>query len=170
MNAAAPVRGGILGVSNLGRMSLLSIAQSEDIPQLTEFLRGVDLTLSGLDSATVSIWIERDDAGEIVASTGFELSDDRQHALIRSVAVSHSAQRTGEGTRLARFALARAAESGAQRAWLFSRRSGPFWQKLGFANADRDALVHALGGTHQVRLFVESGQLDREVAWSRSLL
>jgi N-acetylglutamate synthase-like GNAT family acetyltransferase len=150
-------------------MSLLSIALPDDITDLTDFLRTADLTLSGLDSATVSIWIERDGSGEIVASTGFELSDDRQHALIRSVAVRHSAQRSGEGTRLARFALARAAESGAQRAWLFSRRSGPFWQKLGFQSADRDDLVHALGGTHQVRLFLESGQLDREVAWSRPL-
>jgi N-acetylglutamate synthase-like GNAT family acetyltransferase len=150
-------------------MAPLSLAQPEDIAELTDFLRAVDLTLSGLDSATVSIWIERDAAGEIVASTGFELSDDRQHALIRSVAVRQSAQRSGEGTRLAGFALARAADRGAQRAWLFSRRSGPFWQKLGFQSADRDELVHALGSTHQVRLFLESGQLELEVAWSRAL-
>jgi N-acetylglutamate synthase-like GNAT family acetyltransferase len=79
------------------------------------------------------------------------------------------ARRSGEGTRLARFALAKAAERGAQRAWLFSRRSGPFWQKLGFQSADRDDLVSALVGTHQVRLFLESGQLEKEIAWSRSL-
>lgn len=66
-------------------------------------------------------------------------------------------------------ALAQAARSGATRAWLFSRRSGPFWQKLGFAPADRDELARVLPQTHQVRLFVESGQLGREVAWSRAL-
>ncbi|WP_022886537.1 GNAT family N-acetyltransferase [Glaciibacter superstes] len=150
-------------------MSSLVLALPDDITDVTEFLRHVDLTLSGLDSPTVQIWIERDAAGEIVASTGFELSDDREHVLIRSVAVHHSAQRAGEGTTLALFALARAMEYGAQQAWLFSRRSGLFWQKLGFEPASRDELAHALASTHQVRLFVESGQLDREVAWTRSL-
>ena len=150
-------------------MSSLAPASPGDTPDLTGFLSEVDLTLSGLDAPTVYIWIERDAVGRIVASTGFELSDDQQHALIRSVAVHPLAQRTGEGTRLARFALAKAAESGAQRAWLFSRRSGPFWQKLGFATADRDDLARALASTHQVRLFAESGQLSRDVAWSRPL-
>ena len=59
-----------------------------------------------------------------------------------------------------------AREAGVERAWLFSRRSGPFWQKLGFMAADRDELAAALADTHQVRLFVETGQLGREVAWS----
>jgi N-acetylglutamate synthase-like GNAT family acetyltransferase len=59
--------------------------------------------------------------------------------------------------------------AGAGRAWLFSRRSGPFWQKLGFALADRDELAAALPDAHQVVLFAQSGQLDREVAWSRAL-
>ncbi len=154
---------------SLGRMSSLAPASPGDTPDLTDFLREVDLTLSGLDAPTVHIWIKRDAAGEIVASTGFELSGDQQHTLIRSVAVHPLAQRAGEGTRLALFALAKAAESGAQRAWLFSRRSGPFWQKLGFETADREDLARALASTHQVRLFAESGQLSREVAWSRPL-
>lgn len=153
-------------------MRVLSLlpATTADTAALTNFLRTVDLTLSGLDSPTVKIWIARDDTGAIVATTGFELSEDGHHALIRSVAVHPFAQREGEGSRLALFALARAAETGAQRAWLFSRRSGPFWQKLGFEAADRNELAHALDTTHQVRLFVESGQLNREVAWSRTLL
>ncbi|ASD23607.1 MULTISPECIES: GNAT family N-acetyltransferase [Cryobacterium] len=150
-------------------MSSLTPVSPGDTADLTDFLREVDLTLSGLDAPTVHLWIERDAVGSIVACTGFELSDDQEHALIRSVAVHPLTQRTGEGTRLALFALARAAESGAQRAWLFSRRSGPFWQKLGFEAADRDDLARALAGTHQVQHFVQSGQLSREVAWSRPL-
>ena len=66
-------------------------------------------------------------------------------------------------------ALPISAESGAERAWLFSRRSGPFWQQLGFTSADRDELAQALASTHQVRLFTETGQLQLEVAWSRRL-
>jgi len=32
------------------------------------------------------------------------------------------------------------------------------------------SLAAALADTHQVRLFRVSGQLDREIAWSKSLL
>jgi N-acetylglutamate synthase-like GNAT family acetyltransferase len=148
----------------------LAPATAADRDELLEFLRDVDLTLSGVDSPTESIWLERDAAGRIVGSTGYELSADGSHALIRSVAVDPVSRSTGRGTRLAAFALARAADAGARRAWLFSRRSGAFWQKLGFEPADRDALASALADTHQVRLFRASGQLDREIAWSKSLL
>ena len=109
-----------------------------------------------------------------VASTGYERSDDNPHVLIRSVAVDPALRGRGKGLELARFSLDRADESGATRAWLFSRRSGPFWQKGGFVSADRNELAIALASTHQVRLFTvrlftESGQLQREVAWSRLL-
>ncbi len=69
----------------------------------------------------------------------------------------------------ARHALAEAAAAGAGRAWLFSRRSGPFWRGLGFQEADRDALAAALPDARQVVAFRATGQLAREVAWSRSL-
>jgi len=52
---------------------------------------------------------------------------------------------------------------------LFSRRSGPFWQKLGFEPADLTSIADALGSTHQVTLFRQTGQLEREVAWSRAI-
>lgn len=63
-----------------------------------------------------------------------------------------------------------AAADGAEVAWLFSRRSGLFWQALGFAPAVRAELAGALAGSTQVELFRSSGQLVREVAWSRPLL
>lgn len=139
-----------------------------DVDEVRAFLRAADLTLAGLDSPTVRLWLERDDDGRVVGSTGWESSTDGRHALIRSVAVAHRG--TGAGSRLARHALADAAASGARRAWLFSRRSGPFWQSLGFAPADRDTLAAALADTHQVRLFAETGQLAREIAWSLPLI
>ena len=142
---------------------------SDDLPELIEFLTIADLTLSGLDSPTVRLWVSRDAQGAIVASTGFELADSGSDALIRSVAVSPDSRGLGWGLELARFALDAAADAGAGRAWLFSRRSGGFWQKLGFEPADRSALARALASTHQVRLFAETGQLAREVAWSRPL-
>jgi N-acetylglutamate synthase-like GNAT family acetyltransferase len=126
--------------------------------------------VAGLDEPTVRLWIDRDDDGMAVGSTGFESSADGVHVLIRSVAFAPQHRGSGAGTRLARFAIERATEAGAERAWLFSRRSGPFWQSLGFTSADRQALATALPDTHQVRLFRRTGQLEHEVAWSRRLL
>ena len=148
---------------------LLTRVDAAHVAELTVFLRDVDLTLSGLDAPEVRLWVERDGAGRIVGATGYEISPDRRHALIRSVAVSPDRRSTGRGSALARVALARAAAEGATTAWLISRRSGPFWQALGFAPADRSALAAALADSHQVRLFRATGQLDREVAWSRPL-
>ncbi|MBT1542410.1 GNAT family N-acetyltransferase [Curtobacterium flaccumfaciens pv. flaccumfaciens] len=127
------------------------------------------MTLAGLDVPTVRLWTDRADDGSVIGSTGFESSADGVHVLVRSVAVAPQHRGSGAGTRLARFAIDRATEAGAQRAWLFSRRSGPFWQSLGFAPADRQALAAALPDTHQVRLFRRTGQLEHEVAWSLGL-
>lgn len=141
----------------------------DDVGLLRGFLGAMDLTVSGLDAPGVRLWTERDEVDRIVGSTGYELSADRRHALIRSVAVDPSRRAAGRGSELARFAMDRAADEGASTAWLFSRRSGPFWQNLGFAPADRDELAALLGDTHQVRLFEQTGQLAREKAWSRAL-
>ena len=148
--------------------SLMPVTE-HDIDELALFLRDADLTLSGLDSPAVFLWVDRDAGGAVIGSTGFELSQDHRHALIRSVAVHPIARGAGYGTTLARFALHQAASAGATTAWLFSRRSGPFWQKLGFERTETSELASALANAHQVQLFVESGQLDREIAWSRLL-
>ena len=139
-----------------------------DVARVRDFLRESDLTLAGLDAPAVRLWIELDD-GEVVGSTGFERSADGAHALIRSVAVAPGRRSSGAGSRLAQLALDEARAAGVRRAWLFSRRSGPFWQKLGFARADRDELAAVLPDAHQVALFDQTGQLERDVAWSRTL-
>jgi N-acetylglutamate synthase-like GNAT family acetyltransferase len=138
-----------------------------DAFELGEFLRACDLTVSGIGDPEVLLWLDLDVDGRIVGSTGLELSGS--HALLRSVAVHPALRGTGRGTELAQFALAHATGLGATRAWLFSRRSGPFWQKLGFESAEITELADALSTTHQVRSFAASGQLAYETAWSRSL-
>ena len=151
-------------------MLQLTPAHDSDLDELVAFLTAADLTLSGLGSPAVRVWVARDaSTGSIYASTGLELDATGTHALIRSVAVDQHRRAAGLGLELAGFALDRAAELGATRAWLFSRRSGPFWQKLGFTPADRDELAAVLGGTSQVQQFRQSGQLQREVAWTRVL-
>lgn len=84
--------------------------------------RGCNRAVTGI-APSVRLWLERDDSGTIVGSTGYEISEDGQHALIRSVAVSQTQRSCGRGSALASFALERAVEEGASRAWLFSRRS-----------------------------------------------
>jgi len=142
---------------------------SVDVPELRDFLTEVDLTVAGLDAPGVRLWIERDPRGGIIGSTGFELSEDGRHALIRSVAVAAAHRTVGTGSRLAMHAIDAAHAAGASRAWLFSRRSGAFWQKLGFASADCGELAAVLANAHQVQLFTESGLLADEVAWTRPL-
>jgi N-acetylglutamate synthase-like GNAT family acetyltransferase len=149
-------------------MSYLPVT-NDSVDELRAFLSEADLTVAGLESPSVRVWVDRGPDGRIIGSTGFELSADGENALIRSVAVTSPRRTAGAGTRLARFALEEAARSGAARAWLFSRRSGPFWQKLGFSPADRNVLAALLPDTQQVRLFLETGQLEREVAWARDL-
>ncbi|MFC3297183.1 GNAT family N-acetyltransferase [Clavibacter michiganensis] len=150
-------------------MALAPVASAADVATLHAFLAAADLTVTGLDDPGVWLCFRRDADGRISGSTGFELSADGRHALIRSVAVGPALRSAGLGSTLARHALAAAADAGAERAWLFSRRSGPFWRGLGFQEADRDALAAALPDARQVVAFRASGQLAREVAWSRAL-
>jgi N-acetylglutamate synthase-like GNAT family acetyltransferase len=144
-------------------------ATPADTAEILDLLRGADLTVSGLDSPAVRLWVHRDTHGRLVGTTGFERADGGTDVLIRSVAVHESLRGAGTGTALATHALERAAADGATRAWLFSRRSGAFWRALGFRPADRSELARVLATTHQVALFRETGQLDTEVAWSRPL-
>lgn len=150
-------------------MIALHRVEPEDLGDLASFLHEVDLTVAGLDSPTVTLFAARDDAGQIWASTGYESSPGGADVLVRSVAVRPDRRRAGLGSELARYALDSATRAGAGRAWLFSRRSGPFWEGLGFTPADRQELATVLADTHQVRLFRTTGQLEREVAWSRPL-
>ncbi|NQX29384.1 GNAT family N-acetyltransferase [Microbacteriaceae bacterium VKM Ac-2854] len=141
---------------------------TETAVELEEFLRAADLTVSALDAPEVALWLQRS-GGRIIASSGFELSADGRAALIRSVAVDPAFRRSGQGTALAVWALREAAARGAREAWLFSRRSGPFWQKLGFKRSTTLELADALAGSAQVEHFRATGRLDGEVAWWRAL-
>jgi N-acetylglutamate synthase-like GNAT family acetyltransferase len=143
-------------------------AQPGDLFELRLFLTTAELTLSGIGDPALPLWIVVDADGRIEGTTGFEVAGS--HALIRSVAVAPSLRGRGLGTELARFALERASEAGAVTAWLFSSRSGAFWRTLGFEPADRDELARVLASTYQVGAFADSGQLAREIAWSRRIL
>jgi N-acetylglutamate synthase-like GNAT family acetyltransferase len=142
-------------------------AGAGDAFEIGQFLRSAGLTTSGLDDPDVVFWIDLDADGGITATVGLELGDS--DALIRSLAVQRTIRHNGRGTELARYAIAEATRLGARRAWAMSRRSGPFWQALGFETTDIHQLTAALLHTTQVRDFALSGQLDIEVAWRLEL-
>lgn len=73
--------------------------QVTETNELADFLRDADLTYSGLNEPGVRVWVQRNDTGAITASTGYELSADGRHALIRSVAVHPRAALAGTGSR-----------------------------------------------------------------------
>jgi len=91
----------------------LERVSAANINQLRCFLIEVDLTLAGLGDPTTHLWIERDESGNVIGTTGFELSEDCKHALIRSVAVSPPQRVRGAGSRLARYAMDQARVAGA---------------------------------------------------------
>ncbi|MGA7203731.1 MAG: hypothetical protein WBX27_03765 [Specibacter sp.] len=76
----------------------LARATALDLDEISDFLRIADLTLSGLDSPSVHVWLARNEAtGRVCASTGYEGSNDGRHALIRSVAVGPELHGAGSG-------------------------------------------------------------------------
>ncbi|MEC5150539.1 N-acetylglutamate synthase-like GNAT family acetyltransferase [Cryobacterium psychrotolerans] len=75
--------------------------RASDVQGLRAFLTGADLTLAGLETGSVRLWVERDADRQIVGSNGYEISEDRRHALIRSVAVAPQNRTEGSGSRLA---------------------------------------------------------------------
>lgn len=147
----------------------LSPSDSVDVTAVREFLVRVGLTFSGLGSPSVHLWLLQDATGSVRGCTGYEASRNGMDVLIRSVAVDEQLRGRGVGSTLAQFVLDEAVRRGARRAWLFSRRAGPFWQRLGFQRTDLASLTRAMADTHQVEYFRESGELHRKVAWGRSL-
>lgn len=80
-----------------------------DVPELHAFLTACDLTVAGLAEPAVRLWVVRDAAGSVVASTGYETGSDGRHVLLRSVAVGPALRGSGTGTALAGFAMTAAA-------------------------------------------------------------
>jgi N-acetylglutamate synthase-like GNAT family acetyltransferase len=141
------------------------LAGPVDTDSIRACLLACDLTLAGVGSAELHLSVLETRAGQTVGVTGYESAGP--HALIRSVAVAPSLRGNGLGVMLAEVAFEQAAAAGAEQLWLFSRRGGAFWQRLGFRLTPTDGLVAALPHTWQVSDFAESGQLAREIAWTR---
>ena len=75
----------------------------------------------------------------------------------------------GLGLQLVNMAIAYAKDRNCKSAFLFSTRSGKYWQKLGFKKISTDELVMALPEAPQVLRFISIGKLATETAWKKDL-
>ncbi len=141
------------------------VATPGDTASVRTCLQACDLTLAGVGTAELYLSVLENRSGQTVGVTGYELASGQ--ALIRSVAVAPALRGHGLGVMLAEVAFEQAAAAGAEQLWLVSRRGGAFWQRLGFRLTPTDELVAALPHTWQVTALAESGDLAREIAWTR---
>lgn len=145
----------------------LRAATPADVSSVLACLRACDLTLAGVGADDVRLSVLEDRAGRIVGVTAFEVGG--ADALVRSVAVAPTLRGHGLGRLLAEAAFQGAASvPGVERLWLLASRNGSFWQRLGFRLVPTADLAAALPHTWQVTALVESGQIEREIAWTRA--
>lgn len=143
-------------------------AEPSDMAAIRACLEASDLTLAGVGSTDLRLFVLQTRAGQTAGVTGYEIAGS--HALVRSVAVAPAMRGHGLGGLLAELAFDHATGSGAHQLWLFARRTGAFWQRLGFRLTPTDELVTVLRHTQQVSHFMETGQVDREIAWTRAAI
>lgn len=146
----------------------LRTATGADVPAVRACLEASGLSTAGVGADDVRIAVLEDRKGRIVGVTGFEVGG--AEALVRSVAVAPTLRRHGLGRMLAEAACERAAAvPGVERLWVLDAASGAFWQRLGFRLVPTADLVVALPHTWQVVALVESGGIERQIAWTRSV-
>jgi enamine deaminase RidA (YjgF/YER057c/UK114 family)/N-acetylglutamate synthase-like GNAT family acetyltransferase len=85
--------------------------------------------------------------GRVVACGGFERAG--REILVRSIAVEEGRRGQGLGALITRAILAEARASGVEAAWLFTVSSASFFEKLGFARADRAGAAEVVQRSRQ---------------------
>ena len=141
---------------------IVRAAADADLPAVRRLLTAVALPLDGLADffpAGYAVAIGPD--GELLGVAGIEVHGDQ--GLLRSVAVSPRAQRSGIGADLARDRLAWAAGARLAGVHLLTTAASPYFARLGFATVDRAELPAV------IRASVEFRQACPETAVAMSL-
>ena len=142
-------------------------ALPEDAEALSSLLEQIDLLSYDVLAPGTRYWLALDKAGALAGCIGMEFGP--QAVLLRSVAVRPEARKQGLGRTLVTFALDFARQAGYRRAYLFSVRSGGYWQRMGFRTVPVDELTGALPTAPQVLRFQQIGKLARETGWRLDL-
>jgi N-acetylglutamate synthase-like GNAT family acetyltransferase len=145
----------------------IRLADFSDKAFIVNLVRQVDLLGDDILAPHTRYWVAEENDHIFVGSVGLELGVDS--ALIRSVAVLPNFRNIGLGRNLVNIAMTCAKEMGCKRVFLFSMRSGKYWQKLGFQKTPVDELVQSLPDIPQVLRFTSIGKLATETAWKKDL-
>lgn len=142
-------------------------ATPQDQPAIARLLERIDLRADDILAPGTCYWVAEDETGLLIGCIGMEFG--QAAVLIRSVAVLPSARKHGLGRQLLEGALEFARQKGYRHAYLFSVRSGGYWQARGFRTVPVAELTAALPAAPQVLRFEQIGKLPGENAWRRDL-
>jgi N-acetylglutamate synthase-like GNAT family acetyltransferase len=142
-------------------------ALPQDAEALSSLLEQIDLLSYDVLAPGTRYWLALDKAGALAGCIGMEFG--REAVLLRSVAVRPEVRKQGLGRTLVEFALDQARQSGYRRAYLFSVRSGGYWQRMRFRTVPVEELTEALPSAPQVLRFKDIGKLARETGWRLDL-
>lgn len=122
-------------------------AGAHDLPAVEALLAAHDLPLEGVRTLGPSLLVMRDATGDVVGAAGVEPLG--AHGLLRSVVVASQAQGQGMGARLVAAAEQSAAASSITDLWLLTTSAAPFFARLGYHPADRNAAPPAVRATQE---------------------
>lgn len=142
-------------------------ASMVDFDVITHLLKEADLFSQDVLAVGTRYWVVEDRDEKVVGCLGMELG--KEAVLLKSAAVKPAFRKKGLAERLVQEAVSFAVAHGYQRAYLFSVRSGGYWQRLGFREVPVAELVEALQDAYQVRHFQRIGKLPTEHAWKHEL-
>ena len=143
-------------------------ANLDDLAAISQVLKQSDLLALDALAPGTRYWIAEDGEGHALGCAGMEFGNAA--VLLRSVAVLPAFRKRGLGEQLMNCALVSAASQGYRRVYLFSMRSGGYWQRLGFYKVDPQEVVRALPDCFQVKRFESMpGKLAAETGWRKDL-
>ena len=143
-------------------------AYASDVATIVALLQTVDLLTHDVLAPNSYYWVAEDQHQQLVGVAGVEV--DQTVALLRSVAVPPHLRNQGVGKVLVRHALDFIRAAGCERVYLFSTRSGSYWQRLGFDRVPVEEVAQMLPTAPQVLRFHAIGKLARETAWRKDLV
>ena len=146
----------------------IQVAVTEDREALSQLLETVDLMTQDVLAPGTRFWLAYNEQGKLVGCAGMEFGEDA--VLLRNVAILPEFRKQGWGNLLVEHVLSYARGQGYKAVYLFSVRSGGYWQKSGFREVAVEELEQAIPEAYQVQHFKRIGKLANEHAWRKDLL
>lgn len=143
-------------------------AEPSNVAAMVALLHDVDLLTHDILVPDTHYWVAEDHHRQLIGVAGVEWG--QAAALLRSVAVTPALRGHGVGKLLVQHAVDLVRIAGYERVYLFSTRSGTYWQRLGFQRVPLEEVAHTLSAVPQVLRFHAIGKLARETAWRKDFI